>query len=167
MQMCSSSEIKTASSAYGILLQGIYPLIAEHSLLVYRILNRYSTCLRNLQHDIIPVTCLVLVGRETLIASYASGLIQVINLTTDVVIRRLEGHQAFIHQLIYNDRNSTLASASEDSTAKLWNFITGRCLATFPGHQEIINRITWLDNGKFLATSDRAGAIRIWSIEDR
>ena len=136
--MCSSSEIKTASSAYGILLQGIYPLIAEHSLLVYRILNRYSTCLRNLQHDIVPVTCLVLVG-----------------------------HQAFVHQLIYNDRNSTLASASEDSTAKLWNFITGRCLATFPGHQEIVNRIAWLDNGKFLATSDRAGAIRIWSIEDR
>ena len=113
------------------------------------------------------MTCLVLKNQAALIASYTSGVIHVIDLNTDAVLQMLEGHQMYIHQMIYSDLSSTLVSASEDSSAKLWNVLTGQCVATFSGHEGIISKLSWLESGKYLATSDQSGMIRIWNIEDR
>ena len=100
-----------------------------------------------------------------LVAGYADGLIQIIHLVSNDVVQTLEGHQGTIGQLLYTEEDALLASASEDSTTKLWNVVTGQCLCTLSGQSPGLCKIAWVGVSQRLATGDSEGIIRIWAID--
>lgn len=128
-----------------------------------------STRVANLYYENSPISSLTLLNPNFLATGHRSGLIQVFDIESKQVIRKLVGHQQGynINQLAYNEQPSRLASASGDSFVKIWHPLSAQCLATFTGHAFCATHITWLDDGNILASSDWKGVIRILHVGKR
>src|SRR5690606_20795058 len=72
--------------------------------------------------------------------------------------RILEGHNGAIYALAWSPDSSTLASASEDYTIRIW----GRRSAQLEGHTGIVSDVSFSADGNFLASKSLDGTIRIW-----
>ena len=57
-----------------------------------------------------------------------------------------------------------LASASADTTIKLWNVQTGTCIRTFSGDASLVHVLTVLPGGE-LASASLDNTIKIWNIQ--
>ena len=77
----------------------------------------------------------------------------------------LKGHTNYVRKLaLFN--NGVLCSASRDSSIKLWDMKSGKCINTLEGQgQSWVNDIKILPNGSLISVgTDKA--IRIWYQED-
>ncbi len=62
----------------------------------------------------------------------------------------------------FSPDGKSLATASEDTTAKVLDVSYGKELFTLPGHQQIIRRIAYSPDGARLATGYENGKVKIW-----
>ncbi len=80
----------------------------------------------------------------------------------EMVPATLSGHTGFVRALAYSPGGRSLASGSWDSTIKIWEADSGRCLATFPtSTYNQINALAYSPDGQRLA-SHNFGDIEIW-----
>ena len=56
----------------------------------------------------------------------------------------------------------TLASASQDGTAKLWDLTTARFLHTLRGHASEVNCVAFAPDGQTLATASDDRSVKFW-----
>ncbi|KAG9509540.1 F-box-like/WD repeat-containing protein TBL1XR1, partial [Fragariocoptes setiger] len=63
------------------------------------------------------------------------------------------------------NRNLVLASASFDSTVRLWEVEHGRCLYTLTRHTEPVYSVAFSPDGKYLASGSFDKCVHIWSTE--
>lgn len=61
-------------------------------------------------------------------------------------------------------RDLVLATASLDTTVKLWNVETGSCLHTLNRHTESVNAISFSPDGQYLASGSFDKSLNIWNI---
>ncbi|MBF0516940.1 MAG: WD40 repeat domain-containing protein, partial [Nitrospirae bacterium] len=80
------------------------------------------------------------------------------------LVRTLEGHSGRITSLAAGARGPYVVSAGSDSTIRIWNITTGKCLTTMSGHEGAINHIAKLDNSSHILTSSEDMTIRLWDI---
>lgn len=74
----------------------------------------------------------------------------------------LEGHSYWITNASWSPGGSMVATASGDSTAKIWNASTGEIIKNLVGHRGWLNNIAWnKDSTRLLTSSDDSTAI-IW-----
>src|SRR5262245_26186351 len=77
------------------------------------------------------------------------------------------GHSASVHCVALSPDFKMFASASGDTTVKLWETATGKELATLKGHSFPVVVVAFSPDGKFLySRSDRSDA-RIWQVATR
>jgi len=78
----------------------------------------------------------------------------------------MQGHTSFIHAVAYSPDGGFLASASADSTAKIWNAATGALVRTLTGdliqHTAPVLALAYSPQGAHIATGAQDSTIKIW-----
>lgn len=79
---------------------------------------------------------------------------------------RLSGHTAYITDIVFSPDSSLLASASDDSTARLWNASNGSLIAALDDHTGRVLSIAFSPDGELLASSGADNTVRLWHTSD-
>ncbi|PZV25926.1 MAG: hypothetical protein DCF12_12450 [Snowella sp.] len=70
--------------------------------------------------------------------------------------------QGRVYGVSFNPKQSQLATASEDKTAKLWD-LKGNLLTTLKDHQDSIYQVIFSPTGNYLLTASRDGTAKLWN----
>ncbi|XP_047524349.1 F-box-like/WD repeat-containing protein ebi isoform X2 [Pieris napi] len=90
----------------------------------------------------------------------------------DTCVHDLQGHSKEIYTLRWSptgpgtqnpNMNLMIASASFDSTVRLWDVETGACVHTLTKHKQSVFSIAFSPDGKFLASGSFDDWVHIWS----
>lgn len=79
----------------------------------------------------------------------------------------LNGHTGPVYGLAFSPDGKILASGSADSTVRLWDISTQKCLSILQGHTASISRIVFNRDGKILASGSADGTVRLWDVLGR
>ncbi|MEH2067325.1 MAG: TIR domain-containing protein [Nostoc sp.] len=77
--------------------------------------------------------------------------------------KTIEGHSAQVNSLAWSPDGKMLASASHDSTIKLWNKETTKLQKTLVGHSADVYSVAWSPDGQMVASASRDNTIRLWN----
>jgi WD40 repeat protein/serine/threonine protein kinase len=74
----------------------------------------------------------------------------------------LVGHEGKVYHLAISPDGKTLATASEDGTAKLWDLATAQLRHTLRGHADEVNCVAFAPDGQELVTASDDRTVRFW-----
>ncbi|MBD2227407.1 nSTAND1 domain-containing NTPase [Calothrix anomala] len=78
----------------------------------------------------------------------------------------LEGHSGFVRGVSFSPDGKTIATASSDSTVKLWN-ISGKPLKTLKGHSGAVRGVSFSPDGKTIASASDDSTVKLWDISGK
>ncbi|MEH1788655.1 MAG: ribosome assembly protein 4, partial [Nostoc sp.] len=81
-----------------------------------------------------------------------------------IEVNTLEGHSDAVNSVTYSPNGQQLASASSDSTIKIWDVSSGKLLKSLTGHSGGVNSVTYSPNGQQLASASSDKTIKIWDV---
>jgi WD40 repeat protein len=84
---------------------------------------------------------------------------------TGELLFTLVGHTSGVVDIAYSPDGRKIATASNDTTAKIWDATTGRELLTLTGHSTELRPIAFSPDGKFLATGSGDNTAKVWGVE--
>jgi WD40 repeat protein len=73
-------------------------------------------------------------------------------------------HGNSVSDLAFDSRGRLLATASDNSTARVWRVSDGEPLATMSGHADPVTSVSFSDDGKLLVTGSNDGTARLWDV---
>jgi WD40 repeat protein len=76
----------------------------------------------------------------------------------------LAGHIGEIKDLAFNADGSTLATAGDDGTVRLWDTATGAPKLVLRGHEARVDSVAFSPDGAFLASAGGDGITRVWAL---
>jgi WD40 repeat protein len=77
-------------------------------------------------------------------------------------LQTLEGHSGEVSSVAFSHDSARLASASDDSTIKIWDAHSGGCLQTLEGHSRAVSSVAFSHDSARLASASSDSTIRIW-----
>ncbi|MDZ8186056.1 MAG: hypothetical protein RMX96_14535 [Nostoc sp. ChiSLP02] len=77
---------------------------------------------------------------------------------------RLDGHLSGVNSVIFSQDRSLIASASADTTIKLWHS-DGSLFKTLSGHEDVVNSISFSPDSQIIASGSQDKTIKLWNRE--
>jgi serine/threonine protein kinase/tetratricopeptide (TPR) repeat protein len=74
----------------------------------------------------------------------------------------LRGHTGEVHSVSYSPDGSRIASASDDSTVKVWDARTGAEVLSLPGHTRKVLSVCYSPDGTRLASASDDKTVKVW-----
>jgi eukaryotic-like serine/threonine-protein kinase len=81
------------------------------------------------------------------------------------VVRTNSAHNAPVYSVCFSPDGRSLAAASADGTATVWDVETGKPRFTLVGHTNEVNCLAFSPSGQTLATASEDGTVRRWDAE--
>lgn len=78
------------------------------------------------------------------------------------LITTVSGHTKSIEFIEFNRSGDVVATSSNDRTVRLWNVVSGECLATIAGDGAEVSKLNWSDDGRRLAITYRRE--KVWEV---
>ncbi|KAF0542995.1 putative platelet-activating factor acetylhydrolase ib alpha subunit [Gigaspora margarita] len=78
----------------------------------------------------------------------------------------LTGHRNPVTRVTFHPVFSVLASASEDTTIKIWDYETGEFERTLKGHTKSVQDIAFDPKGNFLVSCSADLTIKVWDLQN-
>lgn len=79
-------------------------------------------------------------------------------------IHTLTGHRSPITSVVFHPVFSILASASEDTTIKIWDYETGEFERTLKGHTKAVQCLSFDPKGNYLVSCSADLTIKLWDL---
>lgn len=76
----------------------------------------------------------------------------------------LTGHSDEVNSVAFSPDGTTLASASNDNTIKLWEVQTGQLKRTFIGHTDHVQTVSFSPDGRTLASGSNDHSVKLWDV---
>ena len=77
---------------------------------------------------------------------------------------QFKGHQDTVNSVSFSPDGKTIATASWDNTARLWN-LQGQLIQEFNGHQGTVISVSFSPDGKTIATASWDRTARLWNLQ--
>ncbi|MEH2069954.1 MAG: serine/threonine-protein kinase [Nostoc sp.] len=85
-------------------------------------------------------------------------------LENSYLAKSLKGHSSDVNSVAFSPDGTTLGSASDDKTIKLWNLATKQEIRTLEGHSNWIWTIAFSPDSKTLASGSADKTIKLWNL---
>ncbi|MCB1144700.1 MAG: ankyrin repeat domain-containing protein, partial [Leptospiraceae bacterium] len=76
------------------------------------------------------------------------------------------GHTSMVNQTTFSPDGNTIATISNDNTAKLWNK-DGKLIATLKGHTNDVRHVAFSPDGKTIATASWDHTAKLWTLDGK
>ncbi|UNU25696.1 WD40 domain-containing protein [Microcoleus vaginatus] len=74
------------------------------------------------------------------------------------------GHNGRVNSVCFSPTGNAIATASDDSTAKLWD-LQGHCLMNFIGHNGSVNSVSFSPTGDAIVTASDDKTAKLWDLQ--
>src|ERR1700680_4958210 len=78
------------------------------------------------------------------------------------------GHSDYIFSLAFSPTGTTLASASRDTTVRVWRINQSNMetedITIYRAHKGSLLSVAWSPDGQYIASGDTTGAVHIWDV---
>ncbi|GAO50154.1 U3 snoRNA-associated protein 15 [Saitoella complicata NRRL Y-17804] len=99
---------------------------------------------------------------KLLVAGDAAGLVQIFDVGSRNILRSLQGHILPVHVTKFSPENlTTLLTASDDKTVRLWDIPTQTATNIFSGHEDYVRAACFVAGG-LVASGSYDGTVRLW-----
>jgi WD40 repeat protein/serine/threonine protein kinase len=138
---------------------------ADHHLQVIDLASG-NTCVDIPEAHPDPITSVAWSRNTSVIASgcgYSGGPIRLWEAASGQPLGTLEGHTAWICQLVFSADGRRLYSSSGDQTIRIWDVEQRQCLATLRGSTDELYGLSLSPDGTTLASGNKDGVVAFWS----
>ncbi len=97
-------------------------------------------------------------------SGYTDPVIRIWDANDGKLLGSLEGHRAYIHDLVFSPDGRRLFSASADQTIRAWNWPSRDLAGTLRGHRDEVWGCAIAPDGTTLASRCKDGEIYLWDV---